>query len=44
MNVFVLTSRYTATRDIIGEEFGRGTRLFEALGRLGHKIDFFVVD
>lgn len=44
MNVFVLTSRYTATRDIIGEDFGRQTRIFEALGKLGHKIDFFVAD
>ena len=31
MKILVLTSRYTATRDIIGEDFGRQTRLFEAL-------------
>ena len=44
MKILVLTSRYTATRDIISEDFGRQTRLFEALRKLGHKIDFFVVD
>lgn len=44
MKILVLTSRYTATRDIIGEDFGRQTRLFEALRRLGHDIDFFCAD
>lgn len=44
MKVLVLTSRYTASRDIIGEDFGRQTRLFEALGKLGHEIDFFCAD
>lgn len=44
MKILVLTSRYTATRDIIGEDFGRQTRLFSALKKLGHDIDFFVVD
>ena len=44
MKILVLTSRYTATRDIIGEDFGRQTRLFEALRKFGHEIDFFCVD
>ena len=44
MKILVLTSRYTATRDIIGEDFGRQTRLFSALKKLGHDIDFFVAD
>lgn len=44
MRILVLTSRYTATRDIIGEDFGRQTRLFSALRKLGHEIDFFVAD
>lgn len=44
MKILVLTSRYTATRDIIGEDFGRQTRLFAALKKLGHDIDFFVAD
>ncbi|MBI2653354.1 glycosyltransferase family 4 protein [Candidatus Woesearchaeota archaeon] len=44
MNILVLTSRYTATRDIIGEDFGRQTRLFSALKKLKHNIDFFVAD
>ena len=44
MKVLVLTSRYTASRDIIGEDFGRQTRLFEALGKLSHEIDFFCAD
>ena len=39
-----MTSRYTATRDIINEDFGRQTRLFSSLKKLGHKIDFFVAD
>src|SRR3989344_7736075 len=44
MRILVLTSRYTATRDIISEDFGRQTRLFSALRRLGHEIDFFCAD
>ena len=44
MRILVLTSRYTATRDIIGEDFGRQTRLFSALKKIGHQIDFFVAD
>ena len=44
MRILVLTSRYTATRDIIGEDFGRQTRLFSSLGELGHDVDFFVSD
>lgn len=44
MKILVLTSRYTATRDIISEDFGRQTRLFSALKKLGHDIDFFVAD
>lgn len=44
MKILVLTSRYTASRDVIGEDFGRQTRLFEALKKLGHDIDFFVAD
>ena len=44
MKIFVLTSRYTATRDIIGEDFGRQTRLFSSLKKLGNEIDFFVAD
>lgn len=44
MRILVLTSRYTATRDIIVEDFGRQTRLFSALKKLGHEIDFFVAD
>lgn len=44
MKVLVLASRYTASRDIIGEDFGRQTRLFEALKKLGHDVDFFCAD
>lgn len=44
MKILVLTSRYTAARDIISEDFGRQTRLFSALVKLGHEIDFFVAD
>lgn len=44
VNLLVLTSRYTANRDIIGEDFGRQTRLFEAFTKLGNKVDFFVAD
>ena len=44
MKILVLTSRYTATRDIIGEDFGRQTRLFEALKKFNHCIDFFCAD
>jgi len=44
MKVLVLTSRYTATRDIIGEDFGRQTRLFSALSKRGHDIHFFCAD
>ncbi len=44
MKILVITSRYTATRDIINEDFGRQTRLFQALKKLNHDIDFFCVD
>ena len=44
MKILVFTSRYTATRDIISEDFGRLVRLFEQLRKFGHKIDFFCVD
>src|SRR3989338_2737654 len=44
MKILVLTSRYTATRDIIGEDFGRQTRLFAALKKRNHDIDFFCAD
>src|SRR3989338_9007162 len=44
MRILVLTSRYTATRDIIGEDFGRQTRLFSSLKKLGHDIDFLCAD
>ncbi|MBI2101501.1 glycosyltransferase family 4 protein [Candidatus Woesearchaeota archaeon] len=44
MKILVFTSRYTAGRDIISEDFGRQVRIFEQLGKLGHKIDFFCVD
>jgi len=44
MKILVITSRYTATRDIIGEDFGRQTRLFEALKKLKHDIDFLCAD
>ena len=44
MKILVLTSRYTATRDIIGEDFGRQTRLFSSLKKLDHNIDFLVAD
>ncbi len=44
MRILVLTSRYTATRDIIGEDFGRQTRLFSALKKIGHEVDFLVAD
>ena len=44
MKILVLTSRYTATRDIINEDFGRQVRLFEALRKFKHDIDFFCVD
>lgn len=44
MKILVFTSRYTAARDIINEDFGRQVRLFEQLRKFGHKIDFFCVD
>ena len=44
MKILVFTSRYTAGRDIISEDFGRQVRIFEHLSKLGHKIDFFCVD
>ena len=44
MKILVFTSRYTAARDIISEDFGRQVRLFEQLRKFGHKIDFFCVD
>ena len=44
MKLLVLTSRYTATRDIIEEDFGRQTRLFSALKKLDYEIDFFCAD
>lgn len=44
MKILVFTSRYTASRDIINEDFGRQARLFEQLGKFGHKIDFFCAD
>ena len=44
MKILVLTSRYTATRDIIGEDFGRQTRLFSALKKFDHSIDFLCAD
>lgn len=44
MKILVFTSRYTASRDIISEDFGRQIRLFEQLGKLNHKVDFFCVD
>ena len=44
MKILVLTSRYTALRDIIEEDFGRQTRLFASLTKLDNEIDFFCVD
>ena len=44
MKILVFTSRYTASRDIVNEDFGRQVRLFEQLRKFGHKIDFFCVD
>ena len=44
MKILVLTSRYTATRDIVSEDFGRQIRLFSALKKRGHEIDFFCAD
>jgi glycosyltransferase involved in cell wall biosynthesis len=44
MKILVLTSRYTATKDIIGEDFGRQMRLFSALQKRGHKITLYVAD
>ncbi len=44
MKILVLTSRYTALRDIIDEDFGRQTRLFSALKKLGHDIHLLCAD
>jgi|TARA_Y100000310_G_scaffold345860_1_gene471660 glycosyltransferase involved in cell wall biosynthesis len=44
MRILVLTSRYTATRDIIDEDFGRQTRLFASLKKLKNDIDFLCAD
>jgi len=44
MKILVLTSRYTALRDIIDEDFGRQTRLFSELKRLGHEIHMLCAD
>jgi|TARA_B100001971_G_C18209250_1_gene549573 glycosyltransferase involved in cell wall biosynthesis len=44
MKILVFTSRYTAGRDIIDEDFGRQVRIFEQLVKLGHSIDFFCAD
>jgi glycosyltransferase involved in cell wall biosynthesis len=44
MRILVLTSRYTATQDIIERDFGRQVRLFSEFRKLGHHIDFYVAD
>ncbi len=44
MKILVLTSRYTASRDIVDEDFGRQTRLFAALKKFNHDINFFCAD
>jgi glycosyltransferase involved in cell wall biosynthesis len=44
MRILVITSRYTASRDTVKENFGRQMRLFEALTKYGHKIDFYCFD
>lgn len=44
MKIIVLTSRYTASRDIINEDFGRQIRIFSGLRKLGYDIDLFCVD
>tara|TARA_Y100000310_G_C20681183_1_gene816042 strand:- start:2066 stop:3178 length:1113 start_codon:yes stop_codon:yes gene_type:complete len=44
MKILVLTSRYTALRDIIEEDFGRQTRLFEALSKYDNEIHFYCVN
>ena len=43
MKILVFTSRYTASRDIINEDFGRQVRLFEQLAK-SNEIDFFCAD
>ena len=43
MRILVFTSRYTASRDIINENFGRQVRLFEQLAK-SNEIDFFCAD
>jgi glycosyltransferase involved in cell wall biosynthesis len=44
MRIFVLTSRYTASRDIIDEDFGRQIRLFAPLAERGHEITLACAD
>ena len=44
MKILVLTSRYTASRDIIEEDFGRQIRIFSGLRKLGHEVNLFCVD
>lgn len=44
MNILVLTSRYTASRDIVKEKFGRQIRLFENIAKSGNKVDFYCMD
>lgn len=44
MKILVFTSRYTAGRDIVSEDFGRQVRLSEQLRKYKHDIDFFCVD
>jgi len=44
MKILVITSRYTANKDIIDEDFGRQVRLFENYCKFGNKVDFFCLD
>jgi glycosyltransferase involved in cell wall biosynthesis len=44
MRIFVLTSRYTASRDIVAEDFGRQVRLFAPFVDRGHEIHMVCAD
>ena len=43
MKILVLTSRYTASRDIVEEKFGRQIKLFEQIAK-NNQVDFYCLD
>ena len=44
MKILVIMKRFGANKDMVMENFGRQVRLFEALSKFGHEIDFLCPD